>query len=232
MAKFPNGINGPFSGKIGTVVGVIVGNKNYGRSKPKINPKKRTLAQKAQSNKITVLSTFTTPLKDFFSISFQEKGIEMDMNAASAARSSCLLNGTKGTYPNQEIDWENILVSEGSLAAPEQVSVNTTYAGFEFSWDKQYDINHGLPSDRTMMVIYSKDKKRTYTNFSGAQRKELKDFFAIDKAYKGKSFHIFLCFKEVKTNRVSKSVYCGEHIFKGVSGKSATKDQASPHSQP
>ncbi|HEY0177128.1 MAG TPA: DUF6266 family protein [Pedobacter sp.] len=204
MGKLKNGIMGPVSGKVANLVFVTDGDKCYVRSAPrKAKTKKRSIKQKAQANKLTLLSPLLNPSSDFLRIGFHQKGIELGMKAAAAAKSANLLAGIKGVFPDQEIDWENILVSDGDLRVPARVTVTAVEKGFEFTWPQDLEEGAGFFSkDRTMILLYCEELSVSLFTLSGAQRKELKDNFALSKMFKGKTMEVFISFRSIQSNEV------------------------------
>ena len=67
MARLKNGINGPLSGKVGSVVGCSWKGVNYVRGLPRIN-KKRTEAQKANQSRFAYVNAWLAPFKPFTSV--------------------------------------------------------------------------------------------------------------------------------------------------------------------
>lgn len=98
------------------------------------------------------------------------------MTANNAAKFVNLLHGIKGEFPEQEINWDTVLVADGDLVKPENVKVTLSKNAFNFEWDKDLtDI--GCPNDRIMILLYNKEGKRFRACYSGARRSELKDTF-------------------------------------------------------
>lgn len=215
MGRLINGINGAISGGVGPVVFVTLKNgKCFARAMPKRRKGKRTENEKAQTNKMSLISPLINHYgTDFIRIGFEQKAMSLGQNAANTARSINLKSGVKGKSPNQEVDWENFKFTCGDLAIPQQVVVVPVSGGFEFTWGKDFEVTAGNMLDRTMIMLYNEEINRHFYIFSGAQRREGKDFFALSlpKQFRNIKFRIYLSFKEVTSNRVSDSVYCGEY---------------------
>jgi hypothetical protein len=210
-----NSILAGVSGSFGNVVVYMRMGKTYIRSKPINGTKKkrvRTIPQQAQTGKMKVLSSFQNITSDFLKIGFKQKGTERNMTADNAAKSVNLLHGVKGEFPEQEINWDTVLVSDGDLIKPENVKVTVAENTFHFSWDEAQSITTGSPDDRTMILLYDKVEKRFQACYSGARRSELKDVFMLRPTrIKNKTFEVFIAFKDILSDAVSKSVYCGSY---------------------
>jgi len=201
------------SGSFGNLVVYMRMGKTYIRQKPIIGTKKkkpRTIPQQAQMGKMKVLSAFQNITSDFLKIGFKLKGADRNMTANNAAKSVNLLHGVKGEFPEQEINWDTVLVSDEDLIKPENVQVTVTRNAFQFTWDKD-KTGIGSPNDRTMILLYNKVHKRFHACYSGARRGELKDTFFLNPAHiRNKTYEVFIAFKDVISDAVSKSVYCGK----------------------
>jgi hypothetical protein len=198
-------------GKIGNIVIYQWKNKVCARSKPTKARKKgpRTIPQQAQNNKMKILSPFLNPVKEFLQVGFKQIAADRDISANSAAKSVNLLNAIKGEFPEQEINWDKILVADGELVKPENVAITVSENAVHFTWDEDKS-GMGSPKDRTIILLYHKDFGRVNANYSGACRGELKDTFFFDPRYnKTGTYEVFIAFKDVMSDHVSKSVYCG-----------------------
>ena len=203
-------------GKIGNIVIYQWKNKVCARSKPKKGRKKavRTVPQQAQANKMKVLSPFLNVVAPFLQVGFKQIVTGQDMSAHNAAKSVNMKNAIKGEFPEQQINWDKILVADGGLVKPENVKVTLSENTFNFTWDKD-QTSTGSPNDRAIILLYNKDYKHFHANYSGARRDELKDTFCLDSIpikTKDRTYEVFIAFKDVMSDEVSKSVYCGRFI--------------------
>ena len=203
-------------GKIGNIVIYQWKNKVCARSLPKKARKKgtRTIPQQAQNNKMKVLSPFLNPVKKFLKVGFKQIAADQEISANNAAKSVNLKNAIKGEFPEQEINWDTVLVADGTLVKPENVTIKVEGNTVHFTWDED-KTGLGSPKDRAMILLYNKTFGRVDANYSGARRDELKDTFVLDSRYRiiG-TYEVFIAFKDVMSDHVSKSVYCGRFINK------------------
>ncbi|MGY0037981.1 hypothetical protein [Pedobacter sp. NJ-S-72] len=71
----------------------------------------------------------------------------------------------------------------------------------------------GLQTTRAIILLYDKTFGNVHANYSGARRDELKDTFRLNPLYsKERTYEVFIAFKDVMSDHVSKSVYCGRFI--------------------
>ncbi|KIO78695.1 hypothetical protein TH53_02050 [Pedobacter lusitanus] len=98
------------------------------------------------------------------------------------------------------------------MQKPENVTVQVAENAFHFTWDKD-KTQTGNPGDRAIILLYSQTHRRPHINYSGARREELKDTFYLDPFYiKKNTYEVFIAFKDVMSDEVSQSVYCGRFI--------------------
>jgi len=214
MGIFKNGPLGKITGKVGNNDFYEVGSQTRVRALPGKNTKPRSERQVAQNNKMKLLEGLCANAQDFFKVSFAEGATRKEDSGYNMCKSYNLIHAIKGESPNQYLDWGEVIIADGSRAMPEKVIVEMKPDGFHFSWSEDYDLNNGSIYDRAMIFIYCHhETTRTAFNFSGAMRKELKDFHPLTSYHKGKKFEVYIAFKDVRSNEVSRSVYGGSFTF-------------------
>ncbi|MET4141085.1 DUF6266 family protein [Pedobacter sp. UYP1] len=102
-----------------------------------------------------------------------------------------------------------MLVADGELFKPENVKVAVTENAFNFTWDEDITAT-GNPTDRAIILLYNKKFGHVHANYSGARRDELSHTFPMKPGYiKNNTYEVFIAFKDIMSDEVSKSVYCG-----------------------
>lgn len=96
MAKFNDGINGPFKGKVGTVVGVTWKGIHCMRSLPKERTSAPTKAQQANRKKWTLSQSWLQPITEFVRIGW--KGYSQKSERFIAAKSHLMKNAFEEVY--------------------------------------------------------------------------------------------------------------------------------------
>lgn len=87
MATYKDGVNGPFRGKVGTVVSYQWRGTWVMRSVPKITNKKRSLKQLANQQKMAVVQTLLQKVIDYVRKGYHLEGEKRRMSAFNAAMS-------------------------------------------------------------------------------------------------------------------------------------------------
>ena len=100
MAKLPNGIFGPISGKIGSLVGSTWMGIPYIReiSHPKANPAPRSAARLANEEKFKFINNWLVPFHDYLTVGFSNLAVRK--TAIAAALSANYKTVFSGTWPD------------------------------------------------------------------------------------------------------------------------------------
>ena len=97
MAILYNGINGPFSGKVGAVVGYKWKNKSVMRGLPFAKKTAPFTLQIQQHAKFRLMNAFLIPLTKFLNITYNN--LAVDMSGYNKAFSYNVKNAIGGIYP-------------------------------------------------------------------------------------------------------------------------------------
>ncbi len=113
MAILYGGINGPFSGKVGTVVGYKWKNKAVMRGLPSTRRGSPSPLQIQQHAKFRLMNAFLNPLTKFLNITYNNLAVKCQVY--NKAFSYNVKNAIGGIYPEFMIDYPMVLVSRGDL---------------------------------------------------------------------------------------------------------------------
>nr|WP_157246961.1 DUF6266 family protein [Pedobacter panaciterrae] len=168
MAKAPQGLLGPFIGKIGNVVCYILNGEYVVRSRPRKRRGKKTLKEKKNTTGFGGVQAWMKPLKDFVRLGF--KGHGTITGGYKAAVSHALLYAVEGEYPNQYVNPEKIMVSGGELDF--HVTCNMFLDAdlkLGFTWDT--GIGTGVNAyDQAMLLAYCAEDNSVVSKVTGAFR--------------------------------------------------------------
>jgi hypothetical protein len=186
MGTISKGILGGFSGKVGTVIGGSWKGIDYMRSRAASVSTPNSPAQLDQRARFGTVMKFLQPLTAFLRIGFKNQAIKM--TGFNAAMSYNFSHAITGTYPAYEIDYANVLVSEGSLPeALNPIAVSTTAGEIDFTWEDNSSEAEAMADDKVILVVYNPVKKRVVnvvggnTRISGSQTITLPDSFSGDE---------------------------------------------------
>ncbi|MBK0383567.1 hypothetical protein I5M32_11420 [Pedobacter sp. SD-b] len=207
MAKYQYGINGPFSGKVGAVVGCTWKGIPYMRSLPKKRTGKVSEAEKVNRNKFAMAQEWLKPLTPFLRVGF--KGYTERVEGFLAAKSYLLKNAILIDEGQLTIDPEKMLVSFGSLLGPENAEISFQEDDtIKFIW-KACPAHHVNAQDQTLLLIYCREANESVYQTHGAFRKNGIDELQIPANFKNKHLLIYMAFVSANRLNQSNSIFLG-----------------------
>lgn len=212
MAIAPNGPLGPFKGKLGPIYGYVRNGKPIISAHPRIvHP--RTEKQKAVLQRMQVLSPFFNLISPYLAIGFELSGIKNDNSANNSAKSYNLKNAIKGEYPEQELDYSKIRLTEGDLPTADNALATASPAGIKFSWNYDESDPLAAPDDKTMLLAFFPNEKTRFYSISGVERKKCEQILEIDELMKGQDAETYISFITDSRKAISNSIYTGKIRF-------------------
>jgi hypothetical protein len=208
MATIKESPIGVVSGKLGQIAGAKWKGINYLRVIPSTVSNPRTDKQLSARLKFSVVSSFTSCIRQFIKIGFKNWAVKM--TPSNAASSYNLKHAVLGTYPNFTMDYPNVLVSRGEVApAFNQVATSTVAAAITFSWDDNSDEMNADPLDKTLLLIYNPVKHQS-VYFNGlTSRSAGTETITVPNSFSGDTVHCYIAYINEDESDVSNSAYAG-----------------------
>jgi len=221
MAVFKKGINGAFSGTIGSTVGASWREINYMRSLPKPSKKPATPLQLAQRAKFALAVAFLQPMKWVLNIGFNDKkrGRSTGYNRGLQLFIS---EAITGMYPDFEIDFPAISISKGSMdklvgvsavsEAPNTLSLAwTDHSGEPVEEGEEV----GAYADDQVFVLLYNVTEQLFTTNRAARRQEEGLELELPAVFAGHEFHVWAFARQRDGGRCSSSQYAGTVVLAG-----------------
>ncbi|MDF2186858.1 DUF6266 family protein [Paraflavitalea sp. CAU 1676] len=206
MAKLSAGINGPFRGKVGTVVGSSWKGQPYMKGPNKERTSKVTKKEKDNQNKFARTHHWLKPLLVFLRQGF--KDYDYPIEGMNAAMSWNLLNAFEPNGQTTQINPAIVQVSYGDLPLSENMTVEKTAPDeLLFTWGSD-PVDGGSPYDQVMLLAYDIKNAAASFNITGQFRSTGMDVLKIP-ATKGRTYHVYMSFTAADRSRQSHSVYMG-----------------------
>jgi hypothetical protein len=207
MAIYKNGINGAFSGKLGTVVGATWKGQPYMRTLPSKRKGPASEAAIASRNKFAMAHNWLKPVLPFVREGF--KGYSATTEGFLAAKSYLLRNAFEGSSDKPVINPALVKVSYGDLLLPENITaVKIEDNQIQFTWDTT-DLNKNNRFDQVMMLAYDIENGTAYYQVPGQPRLNGGDVLPISQAPFDRIFHLYVAFVAADRSRQSESLYLG-----------------------
>lgn len=210
MATYKDGVNGPFKGKVGTVVSYQWRGIWVMRGVPKANTKQRSLKQLANQQKMSVTMELLQKMIFFIRKGYHLEGKKNRMSAFNAGLSYNKKSAIQGEYPNFRIDYQNVRFAQGELEGPNDLEVERFADRVEFTWSPK-SIDNGKPDDQAMILLLPMEHDSVFGDLSGVQRSEGKQILFLEPdTLKEYTYHVYFAFISDDRSKVSNSLYCGK----------------------
>lgn len=206
MGRIANGVNGPVTGTVGTIVGSSWKGIPYIKARYKKRTAKATIREAANRQRFAAAQRWLKPLLDYVRQGF--KGYTPTVEGFIAAKSHLMRNAMTGV----DVDPALALVSFGSLPLAADIAVERTAGGqLQFSWDPRVG-DEGHPRDQVMLLAYDVDSGAAFYTTTGQFRSTGEDILAVD-GKKGHIYQVYFAFTAFDRSRQSDSVYLGTVKF-------------------
>lgn len=208
MAHSNKGILGNVSGTVGTVVGTTWRGKSVLRSRPDKNKNRRKSdKQLVQQAKFALGISFMQVMKDLLEIGFKTTAI--GLTGQNKALAHMLKKAITGTYPDFQIAYNKVLISQGTLhnAFDTKVSVATKEA-IQFSWTDNSIVSNANENDLVLMAAYCPEFNCTVFRL-GNKRNAATDTLQMP-GFSGKMVHTWVSFITEDGEDIATSFYTGE----------------------
>ncbi len=207
MAKFNQGITGPFQGKVGRVIGASWKGIPYMRALPKKRTSPPTAGELANRKKWTLSQQWLQPVQDFVRIGF--KGYSPKSEGFIAAKSYLLKNAMVVNGETVAIDPARVKLSWGDLPLPNNLLMTRLEGKLvQFTWDPNVYDDVACNGDQIMMLAYNVEKDSVVDDLYGRVRAHGSDILNIDTSKTG-TFHLYVAFVAHDRSRQSESMYMG-----------------------
>ncbi|WEK18364.1 MAG: DUF6266 family protein [Candidatus Pedobacter colombiensis] len=208
MARIKKGILGGFSGKVGTVIGASWKGVDYMRAVPKPSNKPATTKQLAQQNKMALLRGFLLGLSDIIELCFQNISKHTAMNDALSYN---LLNTIEEIYPEQSVNFKQLIFSKGELLgswSPKIVSTKSN--SVDFSWKNGNFTPLCAADDQVTLVVYDQVEKEFCILEKAALREDKAARLLLPENFRGHTLHCYISFYSENRKLASTNEYLGE----------------------
>jgi len=211
MARLKNGALGGFSGKVGSVVGYSLRNKDFIKGLPRPSSKPPTLKQLASRARFKFFNEWRNPLTEFFSVSFKNQtATHSAQNAAHRYNKDII----KGEYPDYEIDYEKIIISSGNLPPVTDLKMEMTQPGnLRFSWEPNLTGSAKATDLLAILVCYIGSNTELAGTLNAAERGDGYHDFEIAYSPAGTTVAVYATFLSNDRSRACDSQYMGQISF-------------------
>jgi hypothetical protein len=207
MAKFEQGIHGPFQGKVGKIIGATWKGIPYMRALPKKRISPPSEKELANRQKWALSQFWLKPICEFVQVGW--KGYSVKSEGFVAAKSYLLKNAFEGEAPDMHINPALVKVSAGDLPLPATMEITRLDDLLvQVTWDTAFDVEKAHMGDQVMLLAYNIELQKVIFNLVGQLRKNGSDVLKLP-ANKPGTYHLYAAFIAHDRSRQSDSVYLG-----------------------
>lgn len=203
MAKYLQGINGIFIGKVGSVVGCVLNGTPYMRSKPRPRTGRVGATEQQNRDKFATMQAWLKPFLPLLRVGFRSP--DSEFGGYNAAKSYNLKNAME----DGAVLPDHIRISMGDLTLSDDLGVSLTGTkSLIFEWDPAY-IEGTDPKDQIMVLAYHPRSQTAIYFIHGAFRDSGVQELKIPSDFIGKSVHVYAAFIAADRSSQSNSLYLG-----------------------
>ena len=206
MATYKNGILGPFSGKVGPVVGVNYKGISVIRTAPKKSTKPATPLQLIQQAKISKVMQLLSPIKELLALYF---GTSVDTRSRNnLAVSYFLTEVIKYEEEKYVLMYEKMMFAQGVLLFLGNLECKkSTENTLQLTWSDNSNQGGTKPTDELIVVVYNPAKEE-YVYYSPAgTRADATATVGLPENYVGDEVYVY-AFMAAVNGKSNSSSWC------------------------
>ncbi|HBX53563.1 MAG: hypothetical protein A2309_03325 [Bacteroidetes bacterium RIFOXYB2_FULL_35_7] len=206
MAIVQNPVTGRTRKKFGSAVFSKQFGKNTMRTKPVEVRNPKTVPQKQQRTKFSLMVALARLIMGFIRVSFKQAATSM--SAFNVFVKSNISTAITGAYPNYTVNFPNLIISKGTLTGADSGSaVAAAGKKVTISWLDNSGNGDAQTTDKAMMLIINNTKKAIVQDMINKTRVDLTSQFIVPASWVGDQVHAYLSFKTPAGDKVADSVF-------------------------
>lgn len=211
MAIVQNPITGRTTGKFATAVFSKQFGKNTMRSKPTSVANPRTQLQKEQRAKFALMVELSRMFLPFLKTSYKQAAV--GMSEFNMFMKSNIKNVISGTFPDYEIDFQELQVAKGSLTGVD-IATATVATGSKINlvWDDNTGVADAQDSDNVLALVINPDKGTAFSSLSEKTRVDGTLEVNLPVSWVGDSVYVYLAFTNSEHTKTSNSSFLNELV--------------------
>lgn len=211
MSQYNQGILGPFSGKVGTVVGSFWKGRFVMRGRPTHMTNPNTPQQQAQRARFSLVSANLAPMRLAVNMGFAVRADVDNVTPVNVAMQVNMEQAVTGSGTNVQIDWSRFMIAGGTLL---NVETPTATAAANHTINIAWTNNAGVDSevldnDQVMLVAYNPTRKQATFDLVTACRDDQSATLNVPSIWVGDTVKVFIFTRSEDKSRVSPSEMCG-----------------------
>jgi len=208
MAIVQNPITGRTTGKFSTAVFSKQFGKNTMRSKPLEVKNPRTLAQREQRAKFSLLVELARKFLTFIRTSFKQTAIGMsEFNSFMQTNINEVISGA---FPDYTIDYDQLIVSKGTLTgATGETASAIAGNSVTIDWVDNSGVGDALSTDKALMLILNPNSSNVVYDTTLKTRADQTADLVVPNDWIGEEVYVYLSFMNETGDKVADSSFVG-----------------------
>ncbi len=211
MGTYIKGINGRFTGKVGSTVGSQWKGISVMKSLPDFSNYKASEKQLAHRAKFRLATKFLQPLYPVIQLGLKNQ--DSLRSPQNIAMSELLKYTIEGEYPDYKVNLDNLVIAVGPLKATNRPSVEANGEEVVFTWRYNASNDELFADNGVILVAIAEGYYPEYSICKNIRSEGTASMYLPD-APAGTVVHCYIIFAAMDdTNRVSNSVHAGTVII-------------------
>ncbi len=208
MGTYNKGILGPFSGKVGTVIGVTWRGIDVMRSLPKKGNHAPTASQLLQREKFSFVSDFLQPINPLLNRYYGSNAGEK--TRLNQAMSYHMKDAVNYTAPDFVMIYNKVQISKGELLGPQNPIIEAIGGNeIKFTWQDNSGQGEAASTDNFVVVVYEPVSSLFYYLLSAGMRTSGGANIILPNLFTGLTVHSWIAFASADEKHYATSVYMG-----------------------
>ena len=208
MGTYNKGILGPFSGKVGTVIGVTWRGMDIMRSLPKKGNHTPTAIQLLQREKFSFVTDFLTPINPVLRRYYgANSGQKTRLNNAMSYH---IKEAVDYVDPDFVVLFNKVQISKGDLLGLQNPSVSASGSNqIKYTWEDNSNQGEAKPTDRLVVVVFEPLASLFYYILDAGARNDATATITLPTIFAGLTVHSWIAFASVDEKSYATSIHTG-----------------------
>ncbi len=208
MAIVQNPITGRSKKKFGTAVFSRQFGKNTMRTKPVEVSNPKTLAQRQQRSKFSLMVALSRMFMPFIRLGFKQ--VAVSMSQFNMFMKTNIYDVITGAYPNYAIDFTKLIVSKGTLMGVEDGAAAAAAGKLvNISWTDNSGTGDAQATDKALQLIINYEKGKVFQDVTTKTRTDESAAVTVPASWVGDQVYVYLAFQDATGYKVADSSYLG-----------------------
>ncbi|WP_316841050.1 DUF6266 family protein [Pedobacter gandavensis] len=207
MAIIAQTILGVPNGKIGSLVFYQRKGKTICR---KIgDPGPQSPLQLANCQAMAVTTKLLSSMLKFINLGFALQVQGTDKSPHNLATAYHKKHALKGLYPDIQVDYSKVILSQGDLSQISDLKLQKTATGLQFNWDPKLNYKKEEYDDQLMILLYYPIKKKADEFLNAAKRCDGQHFIELYEEELLAPIAVYASLRSADGTGISNSIYLG-----------------------